>query len=146
MHQLKRIHPNKRSVPVGRGGKRGKTSGRGGKGQTARAGHKIYPQMRDMIKRIPKLRGRGKHSFKTFRDKPVPVNLGVLEHAFENGAVVTPETLLSAGIVSTKSGQIPRIKILGNGVLTKKIAVSECSLSEGARAAVVKAGGEVKSV
>ena len=51
---------------VGRGGKRGKTSGRGTKGQNARAGRKKRPEMRDFIKRIPKLRGRGKSPFKSF--------------------------------------------------------------------------------
>jgi len=54
IHNLKRIHPNKRSVSIGRGGRRGKTSGRGGKGQTARAGHKVRPEIRDMIKKLPK--------------------------------------------------------------------------------------------
>lgn len=142
-HQLKRTHSNKRSVPVGRGGKRGKTSGRGGKGQTARAGHKIYPQIRDMIKRIPKLRGRGKSSFKSFQEKPTPINLEALEHAFESGTVVTPETILSAGLISKRSGALPRVKILGAGALTKKLAVSGVAVSASARAAILKAGGSV---
>lgn len=42
---------------VGRGGKHAKTSGRGGKGQTARAGNKRRPELRDIIKKLPKLRG-----------------------------------------------------------------------------------------
>lgn len=42
---------------MGRGGKRGKTAGRGGKGQTARAGNKRRPELRDIIKRLPKNRG-----------------------------------------------------------------------------------------
>ena len=46
-----------KSRRVGRGGKRGKTSGRGGKGQTARSGNKIRPEWRDLIKKIPKRRG-----------------------------------------------------------------------------------------
>lgn len=142
-HQLKRIHKNRRSVSVGRGGKRGKTSGRGGKGQTARAGHKIYPQIRDVIKRIPKLRGRGKSPFKSFTEPAVPVNLDALERALENGASVTPETLLAQGLVSRKSGRVPRIKILGRGTLTKQLSVSGCAVSESARVAIVKAGGSI---
>lgn len=66
-HSLKRKTPNKKSRQVGRGGTRGKTSGRGTKGQNARAGNKKRPELRDFIKRVPKLRGRGKNSLKTRR-------------------------------------------------------------------------------
>ncbi|HVY35840.1 MAG TPA: uL15 family ribosomal protein, partial [Candidatus Paceibacterota bacterium] len=66
---------NKKKKTVGRGSKRGKTSGRGTKGQKARAGHRIRPHIRDIIKKLPKLRGRGKNSNKPFRLKPAAVNL-----------------------------------------------------------------------
>jgi len=143
LHTLKRAHPSKHSVPVGRGGKRGKTSGRGGKGQTARAGHKIYPQIRDMIKRIPKLRGRGKSSFKSFQEQAAPVNLEALAAAFESGTTVTPETLLSAGLISKRSGALPRVKILGAGALAKELTISGCAVSASAKAAIEKAGGKI---
>jgi large subunit ribosomal protein L15 len=68
-HILKRKTPNKKHKTVGRGGTRGKTSGRGTKGQNARAGHKKRPELRDFIKRVPKLRGRGKNSNKSFQTK-----------------------------------------------------------------------------
>lgn len=57
IHNLKRIHKNKKNRIVGRGGKHAKTSGRGGKGQTARSGNKRRPELRDIIKRLPKNRG-----------------------------------------------------------------------------------------
>lgn len=57
IHNLKRTHKNKKDRLVGRGGKHAKTSGRGGKGQTARAGNKRRPELRDIIKKLPKLRG-----------------------------------------------------------------------------------------
>lgn len=57
IHNLKRTHKNKRDRLVGRGGKHAKTSGRGGKGQTARAGNKRRPELRDIIKKLPKNRG-----------------------------------------------------------------------------------------
>ncbi len=57
LHNLKRQHKNKKDRIVGRGGKHAKTSGRGGKGQTARAGNKRRPELRDIIKKLPKLRG-----------------------------------------------------------------------------------------
>src|SRR3989344_9269748 len=142
-HTLKRIHPNRRSVQVGRGGKRGKTSGRGGKGQTARAGHKIYPQIRDMIKRIPKLRGRGKQGLKSFQRDVVPVNLDVLERSFENNASISPSVLHEKGIVAMQSGTLPRVKILGRGTLSKKLLISGCAVSASAKAAIEKAGGTI---
>ncbi len=57
IHNLKRTHKNKGDRQVGRGGRRGKTAGRGGKGQTARSGNKRRPELRDIIKRLPKNRG-----------------------------------------------------------------------------------------
>jgi len=68
-HTLKRKTANKKARQVGRGGTRGKTSGRGTKGQNARAGHKNRPELRDFIKRVPKLRGRGKNSNKSIQTK-----------------------------------------------------------------------------
>ncbi len=70
-HTLKRKTPNKKSKQVGRGGTRGKTSGRGTKGQNARAGRKKRPELRDFIKRVPKLRGRGKSALKSRQPKLV---------------------------------------------------------------------------
>jgi ribosomal protein L15 len=66
IHNLKRTHKNKKDRLVGRGGKHAKTSGRGGKGQTARAGNKRRPALRDIIKKLPKNRG---YQFKS-RKKP----------------------------------------------------------------------------
>jgi len=57
IHNLKRVHKNKKDRLIGRGGKHAKTAGRGGKGQTARAGNKRRPELRDIIKRLPKNRG-----------------------------------------------------------------------------------------
>src|SRR6185369_6784341 len=65
IHNLKRVHKNKGDRIVGRGGKRGKTSGRGGKGQTARSGNKRRPELRDIIKRLPKNRG---YQFKSIQN------------------------------------------------------------------------------
>ena len=70
-HTLKRKTPNKKSAQVGRGGTRGKTAGRGTKGQNARSGRKKRPELRDTIKRIPKLRGRGVSGLKSRQTKLV---------------------------------------------------------------------------
>ncbi len=77
-HNLQAKTKRKRSRQVGRGGTRGKTSGRGTKGQNARAGRKKRPELRDIIKRVPKLRGRGKSSFKSFQTKVSGTELSAL--------------------------------------------------------------------
>jgi len=85
IHQVKRNTENRDKRYVGRGGKRGKTSGRGTKGQNSRAGRKIRPVIRDMIKKIPKNRG---YKFKSIR-KPVFVNKAKLKTLFKEGEKVT---------------------------------------------------------
>lgn len=77
-HNLQAKTKRKRSRQVGRGGTRGKTSGRGTKGQNARAGRKKRPELRDIIKRVPKLRGRGKSSLKSFQRKASGTELRTL--------------------------------------------------------------------
>jgi large subunit ribosomal protein L15 len=143
-NNLKRVHPNKKSVQVGRGGKRGKTSGRGGKGQTARAGHKIRPEIRDMIKRIPKLRGRGKNIFKSFSEKFTPVNLSMIEKHFSAGDVISPEVFVEKGLAELYKGGKPLVKILATGEITKKLTFSGCAFSAAAKAKIEAAGGSIK--
>jgi large subunit ribosomal protein L15 len=130
-------------ITVARGGKRGKTSGRGGKGQTARAGNKRRPEWRDIIKKLPKLRGRGVNSHKSIQEGHFVVNLFTLESAFDAGAIVTPATLVEQGIVTSESGRVPRIKILGDGELKKALKITGCFVSESAKAAIEKAGGSI---
>ncbi|MES2087772.1 MAG: 50S ribosomal protein L15 [Patescibacteria group bacterium] len=140
---LQRVHPNKRSIQVGRGSKRGKTSGRGGKGQTARAGHKVRPELRDMIKRVPKLRGRGKNIFQSFQSRALPVNLDLLEKHFGAGETINPETLATKGLIEMRKGDTVKVKILGTGEITKKFTISGCAVSASARTKVEKAGGTI---
>ncbi|PIR83056.1 50S ribosomal protein L15 [Candidatus Kaiserbacteria bacterium CG10_big_fil_rev_8_21_14_0_10_56_12] len=125
--------------PVGRGGKRGKTSGRGGKGQTARAGHKIRPEVRDQIKKIPKRRGHGKNRAHTVRSERLVyagVNLATLEAHYKAGETVSPASLLAKGLVRRTKGRVPKVKILGTGTLSQKLVVKNCTLSASARVAL----------
>ncbi len=147
LHELKRKTKAKSKKRVGRGGLRGKTSGRGHKGQKARAGHSIRPEIRDMIKKLPKLRGHGVNRSRTVNSsvvKPTPINLKVLEENFGNGDKVNPKVLVSAGLIDKKKGRIPKIKILGTGEITKKLEVSDFTISESAKGKIEKAGGSVK--
>lgn len=140
LHTLKRQHPNKKAKQVGRGGTRGKTSGRGGKGQTARAGNKRRPQMRDIIKKLPKLRG---YRFNSGTIKYSPVNVGAL-NVFEVGAVINPTSLFEKNLIRRVGGSLPHVKILGNGEISKKLSIVDCKVSASALAKIEKAGGSVK--
>lgn len=145
-HEVKTRKPRAVKKVVGRGGKRGKTSGRGTKGQDARAGHRKRPQMRDTIKKLPKLRGEGvsRNQFKTEFVHYVVLNLGVLNLEFKSGDRVTPKVLLERALVEKKGNKVPLIKILAGGELDKKIDIRGCAISETAKAAVEKLGGTVK--
>lgn len=143
-HTLKRTHSNKKGKTVGRGGTRGKTAGRGTKGQNARAGHKKRPEIRDFIKRLPKLRGRGKNINTSIQTKAVAVNLSKLDALFANGDLVSPQTLSEKKVITIRHGVFPAVKILATGILSKKVTIEGCMLSATAREAVEKAGGSVK--
>jgi len=142
LHQIKRKTPNKKKKLVGRGGKRGTTSGRGTKGQLARSGRKLRPEFRDVIKRIPKLRG---YRFNSIQKLPVIVKISSLDKSgFKNGDTVSPKTLLALGLVTVHKGKIPKIKILGDGEISKKLNIEDCAASKSAKEAILKAGGSVK--
>ncbi len=144
-HQLTTKTKLKRGKRVGRGGKRGKTSGRGTKGQKARAGHRIRPEERDIIKKLPKRRGFGKNRARTVNDsvhKPVVINIGRIEASALHGSL-TPKELITAGLVRRHKGMIPQIKLLSSGALTKQISVSGMAVSQSAREKIEKAGGEI---
>lgn len=145
LHEIKPATARKSAKRIARGGKRGKTSGRGGKGQTARAGNSMRPEMRDIIKKLPKLRGFGKNRARTVNSgvqAAFAVNVGTLESKFENGASVSPATLKTAGIINNRK-QAKVVKILGNGELTKKLTVTGCEVSKSAREKIEKAGGSI---
>ncbi len=144
LHELKPTTPRKSEKRIGRGGKRGKTSGKGTKGQKARAGNSTRPEMRDIIKKLPKLRGHGKNRADTVnaeRQLPVVINVSVL-NTFE-GTEVSPKTLVAAGLVATRRKQVPAVKILGTGELTKKLTVTGCQVSASAKVKIEGAGGTV---
>ncbi len=141
LHQIKRKNPNKKSVKIGRGGKRGKTSGRGHKGQNARAGTSKRPEMRDIIKKLPKLRG---YRFKSFQVRPAVINLELIEKNFSNGDKITPAILVEKALIEKRSGRVPVVKILSKGEITKKVIISECLFSKTTKEKVKKIGGEIK--
>ena len=144
IHEIKRENKNKVSIKIGRGGKRGKTSGRGHKGQKQHGGHGIRPEWRDAIKKLPKLRGRGVNSNKSIKTDSQAINVSRIENNFEAGEIVSPKTLIAKNLVRKIGGQQPKVKILGHGELTKKVTISNCSVSTTAKEKVEKAGGSIK--
>ena len=129
-------HRRKR-LGAGESSGHGKTSGRGGKGQTARSGSSIRigfegGQM-PLIRRIPK-RGfnNARHTIEY-----IPVNVAALNQ-FENDARVDPAALRERGLAN---GTLKRIKILGDGKLTKKLIVSAHAFSASARKQIEELGG-----
>ena len=144
IHEIKRKHKNKTSIAIGRGGKRGKTSGRGHKGQNARSGNSGRPEIRDMIKKIPKLRGRGVNMNKAFGKKAQAVSLTNLETNFNEGERVNPSSLFAKGLIKKVGGKLPIVKILNTGEITKKLEIKNCLTSKTAKEAIEKAGGKLK--
>ena len=154
LHELKPIHKLKKQKRVGRGGKRGAYSGRGIKGQRARAGWKFKPIIRELIKKYPKLRGY-RQKLAPYRtrgsgagSKIVIVNLEILEKRFNSGEKITPEILLERRIIRKIKGRTPLVKILGvtlsPGKITKALMIEGCQISKSAKEKIEKAGGVIK--
>ena len=137
----------KARMRVGRGigSGKGKTAGRGGKGQTARSGVAINGfeggQM-PIYRRVPK---RGFKNF--FAKNFAVVNLDTIQKAVDSGKLkadaVTIEALLGAGIISKK---LDGVRLLARGAITSAVTVSVNSASKAAVAAIEKVGGKVTLV
>jgi large subunit ribosomal protein L15 len=133
-----------RRVGRGQSSTRGKQSGRGGKGQTARAGNKRRPELRDIIKKLPKRRGYGKNRGRTVdgtRLDAVAISVERLSTMFESGVEITYALLAEKRIIRARTMQ--PVKIVGGGELTKKLSLKGISVSASARAAIEKAGGSI---
>ncbi len=142
LHTIKREHPNKTQKRVGRGQSsgKGKTAGRGTKGQKARGNTKIRPMMRDIIKKIPKRRGYGKNRS---RGTYVKAEFAIINVSALSGmTLVNPQTLVTADLVSPRLAK-NGVKILGSGNISNAVTVSNCDVSESARTKIVAAGGSV---
>ena len=144
LHDLK---PNpgakhrKKRLGCGESSGLGKTSGKGHKGQKARSGGGVRPGFEGgqmpLHRRLPK---RGFSNFQ-FRDTVAIVNVSQLEHYFEAGAEVNEATLREVGLVK---GQTDKVKVLGQGDLTKALKVTVDLASASAKEKIEKAGGSLE--
>jgi large subunit ribosomal protein L15 len=140
LHEVNQgIHKHKRPNRLGRGvgTGQGKTSGRGHKGQMARAGWKQLPIFQGggspLVRRVPK---RGFTN--SFALTVANINVSDIQDLFEAGEEVTIDTLQSKGLLKKR---FDLLKVLGNGDLSKKVNVSAHRFSESAKEKIEKAGG-----
>src|SRR6056297_726087 len=131
-----------RRVGRGPGSTRGKTSGKGHKGQRARSGSSLRPGYEGgqtpLYMRTPK-KGFNNYNKKVFS----VVNIKTLEERFADEEQVTPEVLKSRGIVKNL---LDGVKLLGEGKLSKKLTVKVNACSNSAKEKVEAAGGQVEVI
>jgi large subunit ribosomal protein L15 len=140
---LKKIRKiSKKRLGQGHGSGRGKTGGRGTKGQNAKGDRALSFEggALTLIKRLPFMRGKGKN--KTFREQPVGVNVGLL-NSFKKGAVVDLKSLIDNKIVDPKQAKLYGVKILGDGKITVSLII-KLEASKGALKKIEQAGGKVE--
>ena len=142
LHELKNvpgaIHRKKR-VGCGEGGGHGKTSGRGGKGQSARSGSSIRPGFEGgQMPLYRKLPHRGFNQA-AFRTEIAVVNLGDLASLDAGVTEVDAVSLAAAGLI--RAGE-KSVKVLGDGEISRALKVTAARFSATAKAKIEKAGGQ----
>lgn len=144
LHELKpapgaRKKPTRKGRGIGSG--LGKTAGRGHKGQNSRTGGGVRPGFEGgqmpLQRRLPK---RGFTNI--FKKDIIAINIDDLNR-FENGAVVTPELLIEAGVIKKIADGV---KVLGNGELEKSLTVKAHAFSKSAAEKIAAAGGTVEVI
>jgi large subunit ribosomal protein L15 len=140
-------HKQQRRVGRGHGSGRGKTAGRGTKGQKARTGGTIHRAFNGgqtrLSKRLPFMRGLGNSNI-AFRHDYAIINVTDLE-LFETGTHVTPDALITIGLMTKTEGK-GLVKILGNGEVDRALTVRAHKFSASARAKIEAAGGTVEII
>lgn len=130
----------RKRIGCGESSGHGKTSCRGNKGQHARSGHAIRPGFEGgqmpLHRRLPK---KGFNNT-LFRYRIEVVNVGQLDNAFEDGATVTHQALSDAGLVNKTCD---KVKVLGNGEITRKLSFQGLQISASAKEKIEKAGGSI---
>ena len=137
IHELEKVYKTKRIKRIGRGGKRGTYSGRGQKGQRSRSGHVIRPAERDLVMRLPKLRGVKN---KSRHPRAIVFSTSFLAKLVDKEPI-TRDLLIKKGLLNKKSR---RVKILSAKDLKEAITIQGLAVSIKAKNQIEKAGGMVK--
>lgn len=138
LHELG--HKKQAAQRIGRGGKRGKTSGRGQKGQKSRAGTSMRPAIRDLISRIPKRRG---FANKPTSPDPAVVNVGPMSTEALKAGITEINVKSLQGLKLVANRHRGPVKVLANGNVTGKFTLTGLQVSASARAKIEAAGGTV---
>lgn len=128
-------------VGQGHGSGRGKTAGRGTKGQNAKGSRSLSFEggALTLIKRLPFMRGKGKN--KSFNDQPIVVNVNSL-NSLKKGSIVDMKSLIENNIIDSENAKKYGVKILGNGKLDVSLIV-KLPVSKGALKKIEQSGGSV---
>ncbi|MBP5835669.1 50S ribosomal protein L15 [Candidatus Phytoplasma meliae] len=144
LHTIKPVKAARKTTKrLGRGpgSGTGKTSGKGHKGQLARSGKTLRPGFEGgqipFFQRIPK---RGFHN--PFHKKYALLNLKTLQN-FEEDTLVTPQLLVNQKIIKDP---LCGIKVLAQGILTKRLVVQASKFSSKAKAAILAVGGKIEVI
>ncbi|HOX23544.1 MAG TPA: 50S ribosomal protein L15 [Elusimicrobiales bacterium] len=133
------VHRKKR-LGTGQGSGHGQTSTKGQKGQNSTAGGSkrdgFEGGQMPLLRRIPK----SGFSNKKFRAVYEWTNVSILDKHFENGSEVNPDTLVQRRLI--KKGDL--VKVLGDGVINKKLTVKVHAFSKSAKEKIEKAGGKTE--
>ena len=153
LSNLKPAQPRKDRKRVGRGlgSGKGRYSGRGIKGQKSRSGSKkmragFEGGQMPLHMRVGKQRGstsKDAMPIGPFRTSTIPVNVRDLERVFADGDTVNIEAMIEKGLIKNARGDV---KVLGNGELTKKLAVTAHGFSGTAREKINAAGGSATAL
>lgn len=145
LHELSPVDGSKKAVKrIGRGigSGQGKTSGKGHKGQKARAGRGMRPGFEGG--QMPLQRRVPKRGFVNIFGKEIAIiNVSALENTFDDGTVVDIEALINAGLIKK---ELDGVKVLGNGDISKKLTVKVNAYSEVAKQKIEAAGGKAEVI
>jgi len=133
----------KRRLGQGHGSGRGKTAGRGTKGQRSRNKVPIFFEggALPLIKRLPYRRGKGRN--KVFKNKPITINVKVL-NLLKKDTVVDLKALIANNIVHQEDAKTYGVKILGDGDIKIPLVI-KLPISKGASKKIIKAGGKIET-
>lgn len=143
LHNLpKTTDKSKKRLGQGHGSGRGKTGGRGAKGQKARGDIKLHFEggALPLIKRMPFLRGKGRN--KHVKRGPIVINISKLKDVPAK-TIIDFDFLIKQKLVNEEEGKVLGVKLLGDGEILNSLTI-KIPVSKGAKKKIEKAGGSVQ--
>lgn len=140
---VKTTKRTQKRVGRGHGSGKGKTGGKGTKGQKARDTIKVGFEggQLPILKRLPLKRGKARN--KSFKDNPVIINTKII-NTFPNNSTIDKEAIIKAKIVDKQDADTFGLKILGNGEITN-VYILKIACSKNVRTKIEKAGGKISN-